>query len=297
MPRIGAIFQPSFPPERLRAAVEAAEAAGLPELWLWEDCFRESAFATATAALAWTERLKVGIGIAPMPLRNVALTAMEIATIERMFPGRLMPGVGHGVLDWMGQVGARVASPLTLMGEYVPALRALLAGEEVTTTGRYVNLDRVRLDWPPATPPRVFAAGEGPKTLHLTGEVADGTIIPGGASAERVAESAAVVRAGREAAGRDGESEVVVFVLTAFGGEEARARALADLRFWDPTADPARIAGGSVDDVIATIRRYEAAGADAVILQPTTDEPDLEGFLRQAAEVAARVGDGVPAAG
>ncbi|WP_395244051.1 LLM class flavin-dependent oxidoreductase [Agromyces sp. MMS24-K17] len=285
MPRIGAIFQPSFPPERLRAAVEAAESAGVPELWLWEDCFRESAFATAAAALAWTEHLKVGIGIAPMPLRNVALTAMEIATIERMFPGRLLPGVGHGVLDWMGQVGARVASPLTLMREYVPALRALLAGEEVTTSGRYVKLDRVKLDWPPAVAPRILAAGEGPKTLHLTGEVADGTIIPGGASAERIAESAAVVRAGRAAAGRDGDSEVIVFVLAAFGGDEARERALADLRHWDATADPGRIAAGSVDDVVATIRRYEEAGADAVILQPTGDEPDLEGFYGKVGEV------------
>ena len=68
-----------------------------------------------------------------MPLRNVAIAAMEIAAVERMFPGRLIPGVGHGVLSWMGQVGARVASPLTLMREYVPALRALLAGESVTT--------------------------------------------------------------------------------------------------------------------------------------------------------------------
>ena len=40
-----------------------------------------------------------------MPLRNVALTAMELATVERMFPGRFVPGIGHGVLDWMGQVG------------------------------------------------------------------------------------------------------------------------------------------------------------------------------------------------
>ena len=109
MRRIGAIFQPAFPPERLRAAVEAADAGGVPELWLWEDCFQESAFATAGAALAWSERLRVGIGVAPMPLRNVAVTAMEIATIARMFPGRLLPGVGHGVQRWMAQAGKRVA--------------------------------------------------------------------------------------------------------------------------------------------------------------------------------------------
>ena len=123
MRHVGAIFTPYSPPEALRAAAHAAEESGVPELWLWEDCFRESAFAAASAVLAWTTHLRVGIGVAPMPLRNVALTAMEIATLERLFPGRLIPGVGHGVLSWMGQVGARVASPLTLMREYVPALR------------------------------------------------------------------------------------------------------------------------------------------------------------------------------
>ncbi|HWM17320.1 MAG TPA: LLM class flavin-dependent oxidoreductase, partial [Microbacterium sp.] len=157
--RVGAIFLPDLPPERLRDFVQAAEGAGISELWLWEDCFREAAFSSAAAALAWTERLRIGIGIAPMPLRNVALTAMEIATTERMFPGRLLPGVGHGVLAWMGQVGARVASPLTLMREYIPALRALLAGEEVSVRGRYVRLEDVRLDWPPADLPPIYAAG------------------------------------------------------------------------------------------------------------------------------------------
>ena len=141
MRHIGAIFTPYSPPEALRDAAQAADESGVPQLWLWEDCFRESAFAAASAVLAWTTRLRVGIGVAPMPLRNVALTAMEIATVERLFPGRLIPGVGHGVLPWMEQVGARVASPLTLMREYVPALRSLLAGDEISAAGRYVTLD------------------------------------------------------------------------------------------------------------------------------------------------------------
>ena len=83
-----------------------------------EDCFRESGIASAAAALAWTEGLRVGIGLLPVPLCNAALTAMEIATLDRMFPGRAVIGVGHGVRDWMGQVGARVESPLTLLREY-----------------------------------------------------------------------------------------------------------------------------------------------------------------------------------
>ncbi|MGO7984148.1 LLM class flavin-dependent oxidoreductase, partial [Rhizobium johnstonii] len=81
--------------------------------------------------------------------------------IARLFPDRFLPGVGHGVLDWMGQTGSRVASPLTLKREYIPALRGLLEGEELTTSGRYIGLDRVALDWPPAHVPELYAAGEG----------------------------------------------------------------------------------------------------------------------------------------
>ena len=74
----------------------------------------------------------MGIGLLPVPLRNVALTAMELATLERAIPGRLIGGVGHGVQSWMGQVGARVESPVTLLREYSVALRRLLDGESVT---------------------------------------------------------------------------------------------------------------------------------------------------------------------
>ena len=48
---------------------------------------------------------------------DVAITGMELATLHRLFPGRPVVGVGHGVQSWMGQVGARVESPLTLLQE------------------------------------------------------------------------------------------------------------------------------------------------------------------------------------
>ena len=290
MRRVGAIFTPYSPPEALRDAARAAEESGVPELWLWEDCFRESAFAAASAVLAWTTDLRVGIGVAPMPLRNVALTAMEIATIERLVPGRLIPGVGHGVLSWMAQVGARVASPLTLMGEYVPALRALLAGEEVSTAGRYVSLDRVRLDWPPPNAPRVVVAGEGPKTVRLTGQVGDGTVLPGGSNPERVARTLGLALEGRAAAGRDDVHELIVFVSAAFGADAARAQLAEDLVRWNGEVDPALLVVGAPADVADAVEPFFTAGATSVILQPREEETDLAAFMAGAGEVARLVG-------
>ena len=89
MTSLGMTFRPQRAPEELRAVAEAADASGVDELWLWEDCFLEGGLTTAAAALAWSERITVGIGLLPVPLRNPALAAMEIATLARLFPGRL----------------------------------------------------------------------------------------------------------------------------------------------------------------------------------------------------------------
>ncbi|WP_438352422.1 LLM class flavin-dependent oxidoreductase [Microbacterium sp. CJ88] len=290
MSRIGAIFTPFFPPERLRDAAMAAEREGIAQLWVWEDCFREGSISAAAAILAWTERLAVGIGVAPMPLRNSALLAMELATLERMFPGRLVPGVGHGVLDWMGQVGARVASPLTLMREYVPALRGLLAGEQLDVAGRYVTLDGVRLDWPPFAAPPVLAAAEGPKTLRLSGEVADGTIIPSGWTPSRLRTAVQTVQEARDASGRPGGHEIVVFVTAGFGGAGTLERVRADHVAWKEELDPSFDIAGTPEDVVAGIVPFFDAGATSVILQPTMDEPDLYAFLAGVGEVSRVIG-------
>lgn len=287
---LGAVFRPQLPPERLRDIARTAEDAGLDELWLWEDCFLESGIASIAAALAWTERLRVGVGLLPVPLRNVALTAMEAATIHRLFPGRAVIGVGHGVQDWMGQTGSRVESPVTLLREHLVALRALLAGERVTTDGRYVKLDGVALDWPPSTtpaPPAVFAGATGPRTMRLTGEAADGTVLTGGTSPDEVRRSRQLIAQGRESAGRTGHHPVVVYLHTATGPDaEARLRAELDALgdTWGPDG-PYGVAG-SAGTVAGAVLALAEAGADTVVLQPTADEPDPEGFVRfTAAEV------------
>jgi alkanesulfonate monooxygenase SsuD/methylene tetrahydromethanopterin reductase-like flavin-dependent oxidoreductase (luciferase family) len=269
---IGAISLPQNPPEDLRAIARAADEAGLEELWLWEDCFLNGGVSAAAAALAWTDNLKVGIGIMPVPFRNVAITAMEIATLSRLSGGRALPGIGHGVQEWMGQVGNRAASPLTLLREYATALRALLGGEEVTTKGRYVNLDAVKLDWPPPTVPPLYVGSTGPKTLALGGEVGDGTILTGGTSPAGVVAALGHIHADPH--------ELVVFVPAAFG-PGAGDRLLAQQQQWG-TDHPGVF--GTPEEMAAGLREFVAAGATSLILQPTPDDPDPVGFVRSVAE-------------
>jgi alkanesulfonate monooxygenase SsuD/methylene tetrahydromethanopterin reductase-like flavin-dependent oxidoreductase (luciferase family) len=284
MTSLACIIRPSTPPSRIIPLARAVEVAGIDEIWLWEDCFQTGGISTASAILSATHRVRVGIGVLPTPLRNVALTAMEIATVDGMFPGRLVPGIGHGVQPWMAQVGARAASPLTLMREYSAALRALLAGERVTASGRYVSLDDVALDWPPARPVPVPVAATGPKSLRLAGEVGDGVVLEGSvglpglpAVLERLAE-------GRSAAGRDDENFPVIQFVSGGTGPDAVARLRAELTAWGTdVADDAALAQyalwGDAEAIADGVRRYGAAGVDTVALQPTEDDPDLERLI------------------
>lgn len=285
MTNLGAVYLPQLPPQQLRSVVQAADDSGLDQLWLWEDCFLYSGIAAASAALAWTQRLKLGIGLMPAPLRNVALTAMEVATLDRLFPERILPGVGHGVQDWMQQVGVRADSPMTLLREYVVALRALLRGDTVATAGRYVTLADVALDWPPAAAPPVYVGAVKPRTLELAGAVADGTILTGGTSPQEVRAARTTIDGARAAAGRTDPHEVVVYLVAATGADAAQ-RIEREAGRWKFGAQD-RSVSGDADEIAGQLARWVDAGADTVVLQPTLDEPDPGAFVRFVGEQVA----------
>ena len=285
MTALGVVYLPQLPPEQLRSAVRTADEVGLDQLWLWEDCFLESGIAAAAAALAWSERLTVGIGVLPVPLRNVALTAMEIATVSRLFPGRFTVGVGHGVQSWMAQVGEKVASPMTLLREQLTALRSLLDGRTVTVDGRYVQLDGVSLDWPPLQRQRLLSAATGAKTLALSGELADGTVLTGGSTPDQVSAARAVLDANAP-----GDHEVIVYLLCATG-EDALERVSAEAAAAGHGDVQDCAVYGTAEQIAVGIARWTAAGADTVVLQPTRDATDIDAFVRfVATRVAPLVG-------
>jgi alkanesulfonate monooxygenase SsuD/methylene tetrahydromethanopterin reductase-like flavin-dependent oxidoreductase (luciferase family) len=188
-------FDRELPPGLVVPTARRLEEGGADQLWIIEDCFFTAGPSLAAAALASTERLVVGVGILPAVARTAAVTAMELATLCGLGPGRLLPGIGHGVQSWMGQMGVRPRSPLTCLEEVLDAVRRLLAGETVSADGQYVHLDGVRLEHPPAEPPPLLAGVRGPRSLALAGRAADGLVLAEPASPT-------FVRAALEAAGR-----------------------------------------------------------------------------------------------
>ena len=286
VPRVGVVFRPQLPPERLREFVMSAEAAGLDDVWLWEDCFAEGGLASAAAALAWSSSVRIGLGLMPVPLRNPALAAMEIATLARLFPGRFVPAAGHGVLPWMDQVGAGARSPMTLLREWVTATRSLLGGQSVTVGGEYVRLNRVALDWPPAAAPPLLVGARGPKTLALAGEIADGLVLDAGISPVRVGRAVAAAAAARPQEEVAAQPQQVVVYLLCGAGPADWERIEAELaESAEPRTD--RAAVGSAADVAHAIRRFADAGATTIVLQPTANDQDTGALIGLAAAARA----------
>ncbi len=287
--RLGLMVDRSLPPELLPELAVGAERLGADELWLVEDVGWSGAIATVATALAATTRLHVGIGIIPAPLRNPAVLAMELATLERLHPGRVIAGIGHGVAEWMERVGAKASSPLTLLEETFLAVRALLAGDEVDVDGRAVRIRGVQLVHPPARVPPLIAGVKGPKSLELAGRIADGTLLAEGSGPAHVVEA-------HSAAARGGGTpahEVSVFVHLAIDDDPEAARtriapvAADSAAFLGVPASEATVACGSPAEAAATVTSLWDAGAASVIVRPVGDDPlpqfeRLVGELRRA---------------
>jgi alkanesulfonate monooxygenase SsuD/methylene tetrahydromethanopterin reductase-like flavin-dependent oxidoreductase (luciferase family) len=307
MTKLGIIFTPDRPPEQLAAFAAMADSAGLDELWLYEDCFLLGGIAASATALAATERLTVGLGIMPAVFRNPAAAAMEIATLARLHPGRFIPGLGHGVPAWMEQIGALPAKPVRALEETTLAIRRLLAGERVSTTGDYVNLSDVRLEHAPAVVPPVVLGVHRQYGLRASGRSADGTILAEPAAPAYVRWAREIIDDGRRAAGRTDPHRLTVFVHGRVDANRDHARrAIAEallqervavqlapldraaefdaLRaIGDGEAIAARIpddlvgeltASGTPAQVVASLRAIADAGADAIAYAPLGPDPD-----------------------
>ncbi|MCU1407819.1 MAG: class flavin-dependent oxidoreductase [Glaciihabitans sp.] len=219
-PSIGVMLPRDLRARDIVPFIKRAEELGFDELWVVVDCFFRGGIAQAAVALAASATITVGIGIVPAAVRNAAFTTMEVGTLAEMFPGRLLVGIGHGMTGWMRQVGAMPASPLTMLGENLDAIRALLRGETVSTQGRYVTLTDVTLNSPPKLVPPVLAGVRGPRSLALAGTHADGTILAEPVTPEYLAAARAQINAG-------GPHQIVAYNVAAVDDEVDVARRAA----------------------------------------------------------------------
>ncbi|MBS1845640.1 MAG: LLM class flavin-dependent oxidoreductase, partial [Actinobacteria bacterium] len=283
--RIGLRWDPRWDPIDLPRIARSAEQLGYDELWTVEDCFSNGGLTATALALAATERIEVGLGLLPAIVRNPAIAAMELAVLARLYPGRFLAAFGHGVDEWMAQIGDRHAHRMSVLEETVETVRALLRGEKLTIDRRTVHLDRVVLEHPPEQAPPILIGTTGPRGLALAGRAADGIIVVEAACP-------AAVEWARAAAAPD-PGRVIVYSFLSIDDDDAAGIAAIrpPLETWLKSGvfpDMAEQAGlgrdgsgtlsddmlqsiaaaGSPDSCRRTIEGLWAAGADSVVLLP-----------------------------
>ncbi|MGH8926297.1 MAG: LLM class flavin-dependent oxidoreductase [Acidimicrobiia bacterium] len=158
-----------------------AEAKGFEAVWQADSRLVRDATIPMAAFAATTERIKIGAGVVDIWSRNSARLASTFATLDDLAPGRIILGLGAWWDPLAAKVGVERRRPLLAMREIVAALRALLAGEQVTMKGEFVHLDGVEIDYVHqergAKDLPIYIGATGPQMLELTGEIADGVVL------------------------------------------------------------------------------------------------------------------------
>lgn len=132
---------------------------------------------TLSAIAARTSRLKFGPSVLVLPYRTPVVPAKELATLDYLSGGRLVPTVGVGVELPEGFEASGV--PFTGRGrrtdEAIQIIRRLWLEDEVTFQGEFYRLDRITiLPKPVQKPPPIWIGGKSEAAMRRAGRLGDG---------------------------------------------------------------------------------------------------------------------------
>lgn len=205
------------------AQAQAAEAGGAATLWIACHLFLRDPITTAALALAATRRIRIALmAMSPYSTHPVFI-AMAAATLDEMFPGRVILCLGVGAPADLKAAGIEAPRPLPTLRETIELCRALLAGETVAYEGQVYRAAGRRLASGRRDVPIVLAASRA-GMLRLAGRASDGVLISAATSPPFVQACLDQARAG--AAGRSFRKLGIVY--TRLGASEAEA--IAPLR-------------------------------------------------------------------
>jgi 5,10-methylenetetrahydromethanopterin reductase len=158
------------------AQARAAEEGGASTLWIACHLFLRDPITTAAIALGATSRIKIALmAMSPYSVHPV-FTAMAAATLDEMFPGRVILSLGAGAPADLKASGLEPVKPLMTLNEAIALSRALFAGELVDHQGKAFQVQGRRLINGGRNIPIVLAASR-PNMLALAGKASDGVLI------------------------------------------------------------------------------------------------------------------------
>ena len=156
------------------AEIELADRLGFHGAWLVEHhfmpgyshCSKPELFLAALARR--TSRLRLGLGVVPLPYHHPVHVAERVATLDHLCAGRLEVGIGRGFTPREYEVfGVPMAESRELVEESLAILRAAARDAPVTFGGRHFRLDGVTiLPRPVQRPhPPLWTAAVSPETF------------------------------------------------------------------------------------------------------------------------------------
>ena len=214
------------------------------------------------------------VGVLVLPPRNPVLLARELATVDVISGGRLLPagGLGINIPAELEAMGGRREERVGRLEESVQIVKALWPGEPVTMSGRFWSLSDVRLEPRPVRRRLEFwLGGSAPAALRRVGRIADGWLASF-VGPDEFAGMTDVIRASAAEAGRSIDEDHYGTTIFAAPSEDqlpAAARRLLGRRAELARAD--HITYGT-DELRALLHRFRAAGATKFVAIPIADE-------------------------
>jgi probable F420-dependent oxidoreductase len=248
--------------ERFGPFVDALEQHGFDSLWLSERVTGPAPDPLVAIAFAAgrTRKLKFGTSVLVLPGRNPVLLAKELASIDVLSGGRMLPAVGLGVADPREQLafGVERSQRAAIFDSMLTTMRRLWAGEEVD--GISV------LPLPVQDPLEVWLGGRAPSELRRVGRLGDGWL-PSFCTPDEVAAGRKLVEEAASAAGREMDPEHWG-ALVAYGSGELPERIVAALAKRRPDLDPRELIPQSLPALRQRLEDFCAVGFSKFVLVP-----------------------------
>lgn len=176
MAEFGISMDGRAPVTDIPAQAKAAEEGGASTLWIACHLYLRDPITMAALALGATRRIKVALmAMSPYSVHPVFI-AMAAATLDEMYPGRVILCLGAGAPADLKAAGLEATRPLVTIDETVKVCRALLAGEMAGFQGQVFHVAGRRLANGGRQVPIVIAASRA-RMLKLAGRETDGVLI------------------------------------------------------------------------------------------------------------------------
>ncbi|HXA29236.1 MAG TPA: LLM class flavin-dependent oxidoreductase [Candidatus Angelobacter sp.] len=283
--------------DRLRAVAQALERHGFDSLWLSERIGGDvvDPVVGLAYAAAVTSRLKLGFSVMVLPGRNPALVAKQLASLDRLAAGRLLPAFGLGAPNPREHQAFAVdaADRGAWLEESMPLLRRFWHEGAVDHDGEHFQFRDVEVRPKPLGRMEMWLGGAGPRQLERVGRLADGWLgsftTPDEAGEARVAVEAAAAQ--HERAVDPGHFGV----LLPYAHGPLDGALLARGRRGRPPVPVEDIAAQGLAEVAPLVERFVARGVTKFVLVPVAEPEDWDAELGGLAEAVAPL-QGAPAA-